>query len=465
MRPPGAVARSRMLGRVESTTTQRAPASRGKLSMRRRSERCAPSVFVALTGSPSVMRARTRRAASSCVETVTSSAGRRDAAGQRVPHGQRAQPIVAQERCSNCHPRERPCHRSAPARDPRCSQHRREHEPRDGPGRVVLLHRRLGRHRREQVDRELRRGRQQRQRCEQRQGSERRHQSDEVAHPALVEGGREQAPGIRQRRLHHAARRATDRLVAAEERRRSVREVGHDDLHRDERERDTGERDRAACEPAPPRQAVPEAESRDDQGNLLLRQDGDGGEQGERPEAVAVQEPHRVEQQRAGEHHRVELAQRRPLQRRIEQVGEGEAGRRGLRAQVPAREPEDRERAGSDSSRLDGQEELGSRPQPPERREGGEQRVDVRGESGHLGAGQVGHLERPPVGGRPHGLHHVAEVEAPGLEGAVAESSERGEAGGVRRHRRPHERPCAHSSSARSERQRRPSTSSLAWAS
>jgi hypothetical protein len=41
----------------------------------------------------------------------------------------------------------------------------------------------------------------------------------------------------------------------------------------------------------------------------------------------------------------VELGQRDPLRGRIEQVGEGEAERRALGAEVLAREPEDGQRA------------------------------------------------------------------------------------------------------------------------
>ena len=47
--PSGATARSRWLGRVRSTTIHSASRRTGKLKIRRRAERCAPSVFVALT--------------------------------------------------------------------------------------------------------------------------------------------------------------------------------------------------------------------------------------------------------------------------------------------------------------------------------------------------------------------------------------------------------------------------------
>jgi hypothetical protein len=43
----------------------------------------------------------------------------------------------------------------------------------------------------------------------------------------------------------------------------------------------------------------------------------------------------------------------------------------------------------------------------------------MRGQARDLVAAEAGDLKRVSVRGRPDGLDHVAEVEAPGLEGAV----------------------------------------------
>ena len=61
----------------------------------------------------------------------------------------------------------------------------------------------------------------------------------------------------------------------------------------------------------------------------------------------------------------------------------------------------------------------------------------MRSETGDLVAAQSGHLQRMPVGRRPDRLHHVAEVEAAGREGPVAEDRERGEARPRRRRSPP----------------------------
>jgi hypothetical protein len=55
----------------------------------------------------------------------------------------------------------------------------------------------------------------------------------------------------------------------------------------------------------------------------------------------------------------------------------------------------------------------------------------MRGQTRDLLALQVRDLERLPVRGRPDRLHHVSEVEAPALEGAMAQEGEGTETGGV----------------------------------
>ena len=55
----------------------------------------------------------------------------------------------------------------------------------------------------------------------------------------------------------------------------------------------------------------------------------------------------------------MELVQRQPLRRRVEQVGEREAEAGALGAEVLAREPEDRQRAERDRDRLRDEQQSG----------------------------------------------------------------------------------------------------------
>ena len=96
-----------------------------------------------------------------------------------------------------------------------------------------------------------------------------------------------------------------------------------------------------------------------------------------------------------------------------------------------ARQREDGEGARRDGDGLDDEEHVRAGPDPPQRREEDEDRVDVRREPGDLLALEVRDAKRMAVSGRPDRLHHVPEVEAARLEGAVAEDGERGEAGRV----------------------------------
>ncbi len=67
----------------------------------------------------------------------------------------------------------------------------------------------------------------------------------------------------------------------------------------------------------------------------------------------------------------------------------------------------------------------GVRPEPPERREGGEDRVEVGAEPRDLRPREVRHREEVAVGRRPDRLDHVPEVEAAGPERAVLQDGER----------------------------------------
>jgi hypothetical protein len=76
----------------------------------------------------------------------------------------------------------------------------------------------------------------------------------------------------------------------------------------------------------------------------------------------------------------MELVQRQPLRRRVEQVDEREGETAAVAAEVLAPEPEHGQRPERDGDRLDDEQHLRARPDPPERREEREDRVEVRGE-------------------------------------------------------------------------------------
>ena len=328
-----------------------------------------------------------------------------------------------------------------------------------------MVDRHLGVRRREQVEAELRdrgdedeRGRHE----EERKGKQ---QVGEIAEPFPVEGGAQQAPGVGEGGLEDLARRVAERAVAVVEAGRgAVVEVRQDELDRDAGEQHAERRDCAAGDEAPPGNGVPDAHPGDHERDLLLRQRGQRGEDGEGNEAVLVEVPEGKEQERARERDGVELVQREPLHGRVEQIRQREAERGPLRAEVLAGEPEHRERAERDRDGLGREEHARARPEPPERREEDEDRIDVRAEPRDLLALEVRHRQRVPVRGRPDGLGHVAEVEPPDVERAVAEDGEGAEAARVGGDRRPQEpfRPGGQSSSSIKDRHLAPSTSSLA---
>ena len=85
-----------------------------------------------------------------------------------------------------------------------------------------------------------------------------------------------------------------------------------------------------------------------------------------------------------------------------------------------ARQPEDGQRAESDRERLRHEQEVGARPDPPQRREDDENRIHVRRQARDLLAVEICHAQRISMSRRPDGLHHVAEVEATRRERQLA---------------------------------------------
>ena len=244
-----------------------------------------------------------------------------------------------------------------------------------------------------------------------------------------------------------------------------------DEPDRESGDGDAGDRDDRAGAAASSREGVPDAERRNREGNVLLRETGEGGDDRERDEPVLVQEPEGEEEERRRERHRMELVEREPLRRRVEEVREPEAEPGPVGVEVLSRQQEDRPGAERDRGRLGRQQHRRIGPEPPEGSESREDRVEVRAEPRDLLALEIGDGEHVAVCGRPHRLRHVAEVEPAGTEREMAQDREGGEAGREGGDGRPedddgpeaHRRLAARSSSAsRRPRQRWPRTSSLA---
>ena len=322
---------------------------------------------------------------------------------------------------------------------------------------------------REQVDREQRHGGHQRERREQADARQRQQQREQVADAAVVERDLQDVDRVREDHLHRLRGRAADILVAAvEAQRRAVPEVRRHEGDDHGGQHQSGRRDAEPELVVPAPERVPEPHPGHDQRHLLARRARDESKDAEQHEPVFVQKPEGVEQQRTGECPGVELVEREPLQGRIDQVDEREPERGPLGAEVLAAEPEDGECAARESERLDGYEHVRARPDEPERREHGQDRLEVRSEPRDLLAVEVGLLEEAvAVRRRPDRLDDVAEVEAPSVERAMAKDRERGEHRRKRDHPDPDQclgrrEPELHATPSRTSRHRWPSTSSLA---
>ena len=114
---------------------------------------------------------------------------------------------------------------------------------------------------------------------------------------------------------------------------------------------------------------MPDAEHRDDEPDLLLRQAGGDGTEREGQQPVLVEEPDRPEEERRRERDGMEVVDDEPLRRRVEEVDEREAEPGPLAAEVLAREQEDGHGPECYAGGLDDEEQVGARPQPPERGE------------------------------------------------------------------------------------------------
>jgi hypothetical protein len=241
-------------------------------------------------------------------------------------------------------------------------------------------------------------------------------------------------------------------------------EVGDDHLDREEGSRHSTCGHGCTCGPSSARDRVPDAEAGDHQSDLLFAQDGGGGTRCEGCKSILVEVVEGEEEQWAGEGNWVELVECQPLSGGIEEVGEGEAEGGSLRAEMPAGEPEDGERSERDCRCLHDEQQVGVRPDQPERGKRGQYRIEVRGQPRDLLPLEVGGREEASVGRRPHGLNHVAEVEAACLEGPVAQDGQSRESGHPGCDPDPQQHTRLHRSCSSSARHCLPSTCSFAWA-
>jgi len=242
------------------------------------------------------------------------------AAGEVAPQRHRAEQVVGGERDDHHEGRD-----GDARRDPLRAEDGGREQHRDEPGRVVEVDRGLGRSRREQVHRELRNCRDQGERREHDEQREREQELRQIRQASAGEGRRDDPPGVAERRVHDPAGGAADLAVAREEARRpSPIEVRDHHLDRHQRDRDAGDGDGSSGRSAPVHERVPDSQPRDHERDLLLCRRGEEREHREREQAPLVEIPDGEQQQRARERDGMELVQRQPLGRRVDQVRERE---------------------------------------------------------------------------------------------------------------------------------------------
>ena len=239
-------------------------------------------------------------------------------------------------------------------------------------------------------------------------------------HAGVVERQVDERRRIEQRRARLAVATREGALTGAE--------VRDHDARGDCRPRDTGGGDRTTGRAPAVRECVPDAEPGEHQRHVLATHRSEHREHRKRREPVLVEVPERVEQSGHREPTGVELVQREPGRRRVHEVRERKAHACALGGEVLSRQPVHGQRAECDCNRLRDEQQVGARPQPPQRREEHQHRVDVRAEPERLLAGEGRDAKRVAVCRRPDRLHHVAEVEPPRFEGAVAKHRQRAEA-------------------------------------
>ena len=150
--PPARRRRSRWLGRVRSTAIHSASRSTGKLKIRRRSERWAPSVLVALTAASSGIEPEGALRDLGMVADDVLARGEVGAEGHVRPQRERAEEDRRDQRRDDDRAALRPPRPGEAASQASRAEHRSDHEPRDRARGVVEVDRGLGARVREEVE-------------------------------------------------------------------------------------------------------------------------------------------------------------------------------------------------------------------------------------------------------------------------------------------------------------------------
>ena len=203
----------------------------------------------------------------------------------------------------------------------------------------------------------------------------------QVGEVTALEGGLQEPQRMGDSRLQDADGRAADGVVAVLERRPSPRRIaGHDDGGGDDRDGGARRRDGGARPPSPVPYGEPEPEHGDAEPHLLLRQAGQPGSRREGDQALLVEEPDGGEQERGREGDGVEVVENEPLGRRVEKVGEREAEACPFGAEMLVCEEIHGHRAERHRDRLGDEQQGRVGPEPPQRREGRDDRVEMGAE-------------------------------------------------------------------------------------
>ncbi len=368
----GATARSSTLGRCSSTTTQVDSSSTGKLNTRERSERCAPSVLVALTGD--IGRDERERAPRHRVVGVGRGdpwprASRRTGTWRQAGSGPSTMPASrhpATTARGSTGARPRPA-----AARPRGAEHGGGDERRDRHRRVVEVDRRLGARVRERVEQQL---------GQRDERESRREQGErEQGQAAGRRGTRDRAPRAQPRRAATARRAACGRCPRETRRRPRTstrtesrlrgRSAGRSRARRSRTRERPRRRSRAPTRTRRWEYAYQRPSAATTRPTCSFVVQASTAQSGEGQQPVLVEVPDRSEQQRRGERHGMEVVEHEPLGGRVEEVGEPEAEPGPLAAQVLPREQVDRNGAERDRHRLRDEQQRRVGPEPPERRE------------------------------------------------------------------------------------------------
>ena len=285
----------------------------GENEIRRRSERCAPSRFEALTaasgGTSAIARCATSRTAAEGLVVTPYLPTELSGPAEVAIAAATSTPTRASDG------------RSARSR-PRPDRGRGD-EARDWGGGVVEPD---GRHRlevRQQAERQHRQRREREQWLEQRKQQERQQERRDVPQVGARRHRVPDARRVRHQRRDDAARRPAHRVQAAVEGADVPGEVRDHDVEREHGPGDTQHGQRRAEDPATVPDRVPDGDSGEHERNVLLRARRQKSEEHALDGSILVEEPHAVEEEGKGERDGVDV---------VERVPTGRPGARGTRS-------------------------------------------------------------------------------------------------------------------------------------